>query len=966
MEPVLKPVRSSFLSDSIERILSRYFPQLAEWSRILARGDHAAAEEAVQDLCLHLTVARPDLSRVQNLDNYLYMCLRNMYVSNLARVSRERLRVIQIEDYDAVGVVAAGGGLDTVDVQNDLIRISDYVLSRKYVSKSASHFILHFFLGYRRGDVALLARSPIAAVYNHLKDVRSELREHLSASENIRLVRPGAKPESDLLRTAIPSDVLLKQLHSTMLDADPASCVTEKELVDAYQRPGASAVACQELAHLAGCERCLRILERALRLDDRDGPLDGVDADFDRTPKAEGTKNFEATMRLVRRRREQLFERRPALLAIAVDGRVAAFHAVESAHNSLSSRVDPALTVHFIEVFDEFGDRLVHIPLGPESAVTPKEQLSQQILLSDDRRLRLDVGFDGLGIHAEVDYVDPALVPTVELEESPRLPRKPASFRDRLGWHGRFRLAGWGAAAFASLLLAAMVGLAGYRYMHPGWGDVLARAQAVAQVPSPAEALHQILRLEQTMGPEKGLILGSVDEWRSGDKRVVRRLYNAGQQLLATSIEPGDGTSSVRVENETALTARDRGLVESGVWRSDVSTAAFVAQEGTLGEVSRSLNGFELTRREDGRDGILLRTLVLDRGYHVQAERVRFRTAHGVVEVLLVQTLLGRIPNSDVPPLTFPQSGKMTAPGEQNGRRLVPELGGNDAGDAGGANLEVAVLFELFKQNADTGQPIEIGPIAGGGVRMTGTIGDAGLLAAIRERVATLPDANRVDFQIYSAREAATAVHRGKALRQELVGATTDAPATGLVRDALLARGLKGTALQNAEQEFRASALAHAQTALQHAYALDRLGIILRRSGESWLNPDARKKWAQMVEWHSNAAVKELQILRLQLDSVSAGLSDIPSVDARGVEDASAFARASSDLRAKAQSVNEEVVKLFAGSAADMPAVQTRESIARLRAALPVAEASRMHSFASRLTNRNGSRQNDVGEMRPR
>ncbi|MGA2170872.1 MAG: hypothetical protein ABSG62_22020, partial [Terracidiphilus sp.] len=173
MRPVLKPVRSPFSPDSIERILSRYHQQLVEWSRILARGDHNAAEESVQDLCLHLTVASPDLSRVQNLDNYLFMCLRNMYLSNLARVSRERLRVIQIEDYDAVGMVASGGGLDTVDVQNDLIRTSDYVLSRKYVSKSASHFILHFFLGYRRSDVALLARSPVAAVYNSLKDVRS-------------------------------------------------------------------------------------------------------------------------------------------------------------------------------------------------------------------------------------------------------------------------------------------------------------------------------------------------------------------------------------------------------------------------------------------------------------------------------------------------------------------------------------------------------------------------------------------------------------------------------------------------------------------------------------------------------------------------------------------------------------------------------------------------------------------------
>ncbi|MGD0789016.1 MAG: hypothetical protein ABR898_13605 [Terracidiphilus sp.] len=966
MKPVLKPVRSPFSPDSIERILSRYYQQLVEWSRMLARGDYSSAEETVQDLCLHLTVAHPDLSRVQNLDNYLFMCLRNMYVSNLARVSRERLRVIQIEDYDAVGMVASGGGLDTVDVQNDLIRTSDYVLSRKYVSKSASHFILHFFLGYRRSDVALLARSPVAAVYNSLKDVRSELREYLPAGEGIRLVPRGAAPERKLLQTAISSDLFLKELRSIILDADPTSCTEETELADAYKQPGVPPVGCRELAHLAGCERCLKILERALQLNDRDGPFDGIDSDLESIPKPEVTKSFEATMRVVQRRREQLLERRPALLAIAVDGHVVAFHAVESAHNSLSSRVEAVSNVHFIEVFDEYGDRLAHIPLDPETATVPRNQLSQQVLLSDDRRLRLDVRFDGLGMHAEVNYADPALAASCELELSPRPSKRLVSFWERLKWPGRFRFAPWGAVAFAPLLLAAVVGIAGYRYAHPGWRDVLARAQAAAQVPSPAEALHQTLRVEQTMGPEGGSVLGSVDVWLSSDKKAVRRLYNAQQELLATSIESEDAASSVHLENGAALTQTDRQFVESGVWRSDVSAAPFDSREGTAAEASRSLSGFELTQHENGRDGILSRTLVLDRHYRVLAERVRFQTEDGISEVRLVQTLLRKVPNRDVPALTFPQSQEMTAPGMHGERNPPAESGANATEDANGANLEVAVLFELFRQNVDTGQPIEVNPIAGGRVRMTGTLANAQLLAAIREKVATLPNANRVDFQIYSAAQAASAARRGNVLGQELAGTNGDAPAAGLVRDALLARGLKGAALQNAEQEFAASALSHAQTALQHAYALDRLGTILRRAGESSLNPDARVKWTQMVERHSAAAHTELQVLRLQLDSVSAGIAGIPSVDAPGITDATAFAHAASELRAKAQSVNEEVVKLFAGSAADLSAARARESIARLQTALPVAEASRMRSFASRLTNGNTSGQTEVGEMRPR
>ena len=966
MKSVLKPARSPLSLDGIERILSRYYPQLAEWSRILARGDHLAAEETLQDLCLHLTVAQPDLSRVQNLDNYLFMCLRNMYVSNLARVSRERLRVLHVEDYDAVGVLAARGELDAVDVQNDLIRIGDYVVSRKYASKCASHFILHFFHGYRRNDVAKLARSPISAVYNGLKEIRTELREHLSVGENIRLVPHGEVPERKFLRTAIPSDLFLKELRSIILDANAESCVAGNEIVEAYKQPGASPVSCLQLAHLAGCERCLNLLERALHLDGTDGPFDGIDTELNHTLEAAGTRSFDLTMRLVRKRHEQLLERRPALLAIAVDGRVVAFHAVESAHNSLSSRVEFSSNVHFIEVFDEYGERLAHIPLDRESAAAPGEECSQQILLSDNRRLRLEVRFDGLGIHAEVDYIDPALAPVGDLEESPRPRKRVTSFWSRLLWPGKLRLTPWGAAAFASLLLASFLGIAGYRYLHPGVGDVLARAQAVAPVPSAAEMIHQTIRVEQIMGPEKGAFLGSIDVWRSGDKNVVRRLYNVQQQLLATSIGSDNGTSSIHIENDATLAQSDRQLIESGVWRSDVAAAAFVAPQGTEAEASRNLNGFELTQRGNGRDGILLRTLVLDRNYRVQAERVRFQTREGVREVRLAETMVRRVPNGDVPPSTFPNSREVPAPGMPNERILPPELGSNAAGDGSVTSLEVAVLFELFEQNADTGQPIEVSPIAGGHVRIAGTLTDVHLLAAIRERVAALPNASRVDFQIYSTRDAASAAHRSKAVRQELVTGISDAPAAALVRDALLARGLKGAALQNAEQEFRASALAHAQTALQHAYALDRLGTFLRRSGQFSLLPEAQGEWVLMVERHSAAAVTELQILRLQLDSVSAGIAEVPNVDSRGIGDATAFAHNSSDLRAKAQSINEEVVRLFAGSAANLPAAQVRESIARLRAAMPLAEADRMRSFATRLTGQDASGQNGVGELHPR
>ena len=612
--------------------------------------------------------------------------------------------------------------------------------------------------------------------------------------------------------------------------------------------------------------------------------------------------------------------------------------------------------------------------------------MTQRVNLSDSRWLELNLTFDGLGLNSQVVYSDPALASDTceqETEDFAVAPapifnnpidpsdRKAGPLRTSMSerWlRGLISASPVPAIAWALLLAITLGsgGYAGYRYMHPGWRDVLARAQDVAVVPSPTEALHQTIRIEEASGPEIGVVLGSVDVWRRSDRTVVRRLYNTQQTLLVTSIDSGNGMVVDRFESNASIGKRDHELTESGVWRSDLAAKSIDTGEGTTADAIRRFGGFEVTQSEDGQRGILSRTLVLDANYQVQAERVRFNTAEGISEVRLVQTLLRRVPDRDVPAWAFPQSPRPGGTGGQSGSVLQNKRGANPTEDAEGTNLEVSLLFELFKLNADIEQPIEVTPASGGRVRMTGTLNDAQLLAKIRERITGLPDAGRVDFKIQSFAEAASSVHRGTEARQELVGNGSDAPAAGLVRNALVARGLQEAALKDAEQRFAASALSHAQLALQHAYALDRLGGILGRAGAASLDSDSREQWAQMVDRHSAAAKDALQALRLQLDSVSAGTAAIPVVDAIRIGDPAAFVRAASDLRARTQSVNENVVELFAGSAVNVSPAEANAAMNRLRANLPTFEAGQINSFAGRLANRNSPVQSDVGEIQPR
>jgi DNA-directed RNA polymerase specialized sigma24 family protein len=983
--------REAAQTREIEQLLAAKYSQLQRWAAVLTRGDSGTAQELVQEFCLYFTLTKPDLTAVADQDGYLYTCLRNIYLSGLARASREALHLVSVADYDSFDfALAANPAGDSLQKQNDLRRICAYAVWRKEQSKSASYFILHFFHGYARREIAEMARLPISAIYNKLKTARDEVKSYLSQSGKLRIVDRHSVPPPRSSWSLLPTADFFTELRQTILSARLGVCLDEAALLAHYASSTPSPIPCALLAHIVSCERCLNSIDSHFRrpaLRDRE-PMDGFGPSSENvvsilSPNLKAERSMLAS---VRKRWSRIKEHRPRTLSIAVNGKIIAFYDVQSQQSTLSARIENPEREQFVEVFSEQDVRLALMPVSELPPQGP-HTMTQRVTLSDSRWLELKLTFDGLGLNSQVVYCDPALAPASEMDalwqdtDEPAEPvpmqmsAPPASHQEP---HLRRALVAWvrqlasplprqaAAWALGLVMIFASGGYAAYRYTHPGWRDILARAQAVAEAALPGETLHQTLRIEEAMGPAPGTVLGSVDVWRSADRRVIWRLYNVHQTLLATSIDSGRGAIADHYESDASITVKEREMAASGVWRTDLSSTSFDTRDGAVAEAVRASSGFEVTQREGGRNGVLSRTLVLDRNYKVEAERIRFSTAGGTSDVRLVQTLLRKVRNKDVPAWTFPQSEQGGVARTPSGSALQHPGSTNPSRDADGANLEVMLLFELFRRNADIGQPIEVTPLTGGRIRMTGTLGDAQLLAAIRKHVAALPQSSRIDFQIRSVKEAATAVHRGTEPSQELVGSASDAPATSLVRDALVARGLKEPALKNAEQEFAASALSHAQAALQHAYALDRLGNILERADGASLDSDSRVKWAQMVDRHSAEASAEFQALRLQLNSVAASSSSIPSVDVLGIADAAQFVHATADLRIKAQSVNEEVVKMFAGSTANMPPMQAKESMARLQTALPIVEVGRIHSFSGQLVIRNSSTQNDVGEMQSR
>jgi len=599
-----------------EQLLATYYRQLLKWGAVLTRGDEGKAQEIVQEFCLYFTLTKPNLGEVANLDGYLYTCLRNIYVSGLARASREALQFVSIADFDSFDfAMNAHQTGDPLQRQNDLRRICGYTVWRKEQSKSASYFILHFFHGYARREIAELARLPIAAIYNKLKIARDEVKAHLNASGKLRSIDRTAVPPPRFSWSLVSPADLFKELRETILHARTGTCQSAESLLACYSAANPSPISCALLAHIVSCERCLQIVDSHFRrptLKDRE-PLDGFGSGSGAGSgiTAESAMKSEMPMvESVRRRWGRIHEHRPRTLSIAVNGKIVAFHDVQSAESTLSTRIETPERDQFVEVFSEQDVRLALIPVGE---LPPEGQhiLTQRTSLSDARWLELKLTFDGLGLIGQVTYFDPVLAADEEaedfgLEPVPAPIRSIAPSNEKRRWHPAWAFEALvrhlGAfahtPAIAWTLIVAMFLASGtylgYRYAHPEWRDVLGRSQAVAEVPLPAETLHQTLRIEEATGPANGAVLGAVDIWRGSDRHVVRRLYNARQQLLAISIGNVDGTVSDHMEDNVSMGEKERQLVDSGVWRSDLSSAAFDTRQGAVAEALRNANGFEI------------------------------------------------------------------------------------------------------------------------------------------------------------------------------------------------------------------------------------------------------------------------------------------------------------------------------------------------------------------------------------
>jgi DNA-directed RNA polymerase specialized sigma24 family protein len=961
-----------------DQLLASRYGQLLQWGAVLTRGDAGKTEEIVQELCLYFTLTQPDLTSVVNLDGYLYTSLRHIYLSSLARSSREALRFVSMAEFDSFdSALRSNSSTDPLQTQNDLRRICSYTSWRKESSKSASYFILHFFHGYARREIAEMACLPIAAIYNKLKVARSEVTSYLEAPGKLRIVNRDLPPQPRLSWSLLPAPELFNELRTSILQARASDCLQEEQLLAHYRSAAPKPLSCSLLAHIVSCERCLSIVDRHFRrptLRERE-PLDclGTSADGSNS-SADGSSGIshkaQKEMLAVRRRWDKVREHRPRTLSIAVNGRIIAFHDVLAEHSKLSARIEHPEEVEFVEVFSEQDVRFALLSIGelPPGGAPVR---TQRVDLSDDRWLELSLAFDGQGLNGQVAYFDPALA-SVAMEEERGEPVAQAANANLLrlaaGFHWLLAAMTPSSAFAWTLILAAIFASAGYfAFRHPAKStaavkilDESVRTEAEAMR---GETEHQTLRVEEVSSNGKVLQQGSVDLWKDGNgDRYLRRLYDAQHRVLAAEWRnKSGGHSSRRNPDEKSSPGANRSLVMSEFWDQDLSAHAFSTLAGQNVRMHPVKEGYELMTDGPiaGHPQLVSAGLVLTPRLQPVRVTMRVRAGSSIHELRFVQASYERRPSASVPDSTF-DPARYTGAREFHSEAHSKNTPVAEETAPLLAELQIAVLYQLNRLGADTGEPIAVKRTDGGTLEVSGAISDNTLKARIAARLRALPNHRLLDLKLFSPHELrmhASHAPQSPATRVYEIDQSKSA-ADALLRKHFQGKGLSGEQLDSAVVTFSHNALEHGQRALQNSYALDRLGRALSTSELQSVSLASQQQWTEMVQQHASDLEQQLMALHGQLVEVSVSAVALPNADAGlvPITNPLQFSQAANRLLQQVQELNRRVSNVFAfGASGEDQTSQDDsvwdESFDAILKIMPVQQAREINSFAMELSS---------------
>jgi RNA polymerase sigma factor (sigma-70 family) len=727
------------LAVSHENLFIARYQRLLGWALRLADGQRHLAEDLVHDAFIQFTLKRPNLAAIESLDDYLFVVLRNLHISQARRASQTPTTKLAISDYDTAEM-----GLRMIDPQrrlqarDDLRRVCEYASRRKETSKAASVLILRFFHVYFAVEIARVLNTTRHAVEIWLLNARRESRLYLEDPTALKLIGKTEVAKKVVRlpqRSTVISSDIFRELCETIFASRQGDCLNRDQLRQLYESE--KTIECERLAHTVSCPNCLEIVNDLLGLSSLNERYKMESPDIDHTPPGEGGPPAtsggngdagEMGSRLRQRRRETI-EHRPKELRIAVNGFFVGRQKIGMPFNELALKLNVEEKISFIEIFSEQGLLLSHFAVTPPTDGELEQR--EAVEFGEGRALEIAVSFNTQWPTLNIVYRDPLVAQlqdvVIEAGNDPinaaldshdgdrvddfgpdSLTSDPKHESFRLGRglslpglrrriRSAFRAQFWlrpGAitAVFALLLLAALLVVFRYEPARPlTAANVLQRATNAEQIAAANTSMiiHRTLQIEERRGSTDGNLLASrrVELWQSAAKGVsARRVYDDRGRLLAGVWTRSDNVTTlyqhgVRPKLRPSGTTQSTITLES-VWQLSPSAADFAALTGQKGEVRFEERGdrYILSSGGAGGSGLINATLTLSRDdFHAVEQTLIVQQGTETRAYRIIETSFERRPNDAVAPAVFEPEPELLASAELNSRNPKLEAGTADS-----------------------------------------------------------------------------------------------------------------------------------------------------------------------------------------------------------------------------------------------------------------------------------------------
>lgn len=243
---------------SYETLFLQRYEKIQRWALSIAKNDRELAEDIVHDLYVRFTLTRRIPPAVENVDNYVYVALKNHYRSVLRRTIKARTTQLSHVEQEISNDVALSFDPRQINKIHDQLRaICYYSCVRKSTSIGASILILRFFHGYLPSEVALILRRSLNAIEWRLKAARLEAASFLKSPEKLAALTKKTNCFVNGAKSVGSSQNIFNELRQKVFSTKQGNCLSIDEIKDFYAG-GQGNLPRSTLSHLVSCEICLR------------------------------------------------------------------------------------------------------------------------------------------------------------------------------------------------------------------------------------------------------------------------------------------------------------------------------------------------------------------------------------------------------------------------------------------------------------------------------------------------------------------------------------------------------------------------------------------------------------------------------------------------------------------------------------------------------------------------------------